>query len=121
MKQIIIGSYQMGSNNVQLVLRAGTGGDFYMLPEEGKIARIKVGADQKQWARVVNAFLHEALELEYERIGCRYEHGNWVGSDMSDFMFVATHPQFTEVVARVAELTAHALPDLAKAWKGWNR
>ena len=120
MKQRVVGQYEMGHNCVQISLREGTGGEFYLIPQKGRVASIKLGADN-DWMHVVNAFLHEAMELEFERMSCRYEHGGYVGRDMSDFLFVASHPQFTEIVARVAELTATALPDVAKTWKQWRK
>ena len=53
MKQKVIGVFELGYENVQLVLREGIGGEFYLFPED-TIARIKVGGDHGDWRDVAN-------------------------------------------------------------------
>ena len=120
MKQKIIGTYSCGVEEVQLVLREGTGGEFWTMPEKGCIARIKVGANM-EWPEVMSALLHEALELQMHRIGCRFDPTGDCGRDHSSYLFVMTHPQFSNVVGRAAQFASAALPDLAKAWKKWGK
>ena len=121
MKQKIIGTYPLGYEQIQLVLREGTGGEFFTLPEDGKIPRIKIGADNNYWWETVELLLHEVNEFCMMRLACRYNQSNSVLRDHSNYLFVMTHVQFGECCARSAELLAKALPDLGKAWNKWKR
>ena len=54
MTQVIVGVYTMGYEDVEIVLREGTGGEFYNCPGKGQIPRIKIGADvERNRLRVV--------------------------------------------------------------------
>lgn len=117
MKQKTIGSFYMGRESVQLVLREGTGGEFFMSPELGSIARIKVGAEHEEWDRVLAVLLHEAMELAYEKLGRRYDVTNDFSGDHSTYLFVVPHVAFSNACAMVAEFVAACSPGLKKEWK----
>ncbi len=106
---------------VQLVLREGSGGECYPLPGDIPHPRVKVGADQAQWSDVVVVTLHEAAELVASTLLYRYEQTNDDGNDRLSLLFVMTHPQFSEVCARVGMFLAQCLPDLGVAWKKWRK
>ncbi len=122
MKQKIIGIY-IGREQCQLVLREGTGGEFWVTPEKGSLPRIKVGAGEVggTWKSVVDVLLHEALELQLYRLGCRFEPSDDMGRDHATYLFVLNHCQFSDAVARTGLLLAQCLPDLAREWRRWNR
>ncbi len=121
MKQTIVGTYEIGSDYVQIVLREGTGGEFYLMPEHGKVPRVKIGADYEHWDEVVNVLIHEVRELIYYKLGCRYEPDNDWSNDHGQFLFVITHVKFSDACNREALCLTKCLPDLAKAWKKWRR
>ena len=122
MKQKIIGTFYMGHTEVELVLREGDGGEFYAAPERGKIPRIKVGADYKEWRKVVQVLLHEAMELVMEDMYLRYNCSKETAGDHASYMFMFNHsPQFTEICARVGDFLTDALPALATEWKKWKK
>lgn len=120
MKQVIVGLFQFGYETVEIVLRDGTGGEFYSCPEMGRSPRIKVGADGK-WGDVVRILLHELLELAMFRQGCRYEVSGDVGQDMGAYVFMFTHAQFSNIQARAAEAIVLSLPAVSTAWRKWRR
>lgn len=121
MKQVIVGVYEAGYDQIELVLREGTGGEFYIIPEKGGIPRIKIGADCKEWIEVVDTLLHEIYEHVFDRLRCRYEISNQVTTDHSAYLFSFSHNQFCEACCRVSEFITNALPDLAKAWEAWRK
>jgi hypothetical protein len=121
MKQVIVGVYYFGHDQAQLVLREGTGGECYVTPEKGSIARIKVGADEKQWSGMVAVLLHEVTELASAKMGLRWHPSDNIGNDNGEFLFAMTHPQFSELSARAADYLAESLPDLSAAWKKWHK
>lgn len=121
MKQLIVGTYELGSDFVQIVLREGTGGEFYLMPEHGKVPRVKIGADYKYWWEVANVLLHEIIELSYEKLGCRTEPSFNMGNDHSKYIFVIPHQIFSESTARVAYCLTDCMPDVEKAWKKWRK
>ncbi len=120
MTQIVIGSYECGYDNVDVVLRDGTGGEFYLTPEPGKCARLKVGADGP-WGAILKRFMHEAIEFAATRALCRYTPSIDMANDNGGYLFVMSHLQMSHVAACVAELSARALPDLCAGYKAWNK
>ena len=121
MKQAIVGTYEFGYENVQLVLREGIGGEFYVLPGDINYPRIKIGADQAHWKALVTVLLHETMEFAYTRIGARYAPSEELGRDHAAYFFILTHPQLSESCGRAADFLANCLPDLDQAWRQWNR
>jgi len=121
MKKQIIGIYEIGYERVQVVFRAGLGGEFYLCPRDGKIPRIVIGADQDRWSEVVTVLLHEAMEMIILRVGGRYKPTNRIMSDHGCYLFCFDHDQFSDACARVGEFMASALPEVGTAWKKWKR
>jgi hypothetical protein len=120
MKQEIVGIYEIGWDQVELVLREDTGGEFYLIPEKGCIPRIKIGADYKEWEEIVSVLLHETFEFAFDRVRCRYENSDEVVRDHSSYLFVLPHVTFSETCARVGEFISKALPDLKEKWEKWK-
>ena len=120
MKQVVVGVYGLGADQVELVLREDTGGEFYVQPEKGKIPRIKVGADHEEWGRIVAVLLHEAFELALHRSQCRFLGSDDMGRDHSEYLFVMRHYQFSDACAKAGYFLSDALPDLSGAWKKWK-
>lgn len=121
LKQVIVGVYSFGYEDIELVLREGDGGEFYNCPGKGEIPRIKIGADSKQWRDILSIFLHEAFEFTFNRLGCRYSDSYDMGNDSASYLFVASHIKFSDACARVGEGIATALPDLSRAWVKWQK
>jgi hypothetical protein len=121
MKQKVVGHYSLGHEDVEVVLREGTGGEFWCVPEDGHIARIKIGADYTDWSSIISVLLHEAFELVYERLQCRFDPTDDMGSDHSSYLFVASHTKFLDACSKVAMLLSECLPDLSEAWRVWNK
>lgn len=123
MKQVIVGSYQLGPQSVQLVLREGIGGEFYTVPKVGSTPRIKVGYGDPGdgWYRVVEVLHHEAMELAMTLAGVRFAPAPDFGNENGSYLFVMTHTQFSEVGARTGQFLAASLPDLGRAWGKWRK
>ena len=121
MKQKVVGIYEIGYEKAQLVLREGTGGDFWMVPGDIDCPRIKIGADQEKWCDLLVCLLHEAGELALARLKCRYMPTESIAMDVHSYVFIMTHPQFSEVQALTAEFVANCWDDLGKAWKAWKK
>ena len=122
-KQIIVGVYEAGWEQIELVLREGTGGEFYFIPEVGKnkVPRIKIGADHDEWYRILEVCLHEIDEYVMSSMGLRYKSSNNVSNNHDDYIFQMTHTQFAEKSSRVAEFICNSTYDLNKAWKKWKK
>ena len=118
-RQIVVGTFYIGREQCQLVLRDGNGAEFYLTPEDGALPRIKVGADDADWAGLVSRLLHEAMEFAIERARCRFE--RCANTDQGGYVFVLDHAAFTECCERVGEFIACALPSLANSWKKWRK
>ncbi len=121
MRQIVVGTFYLGHESCELVLREGSGAEFYTTPEPGHVARIKVGADDGDWPEIVARFLHEVAELSLHRAASRFRCTTDQTRDDAGFVFMFDHHTFSEVCSRVAEFATPALPRLADAWGAWNR
>lgn len=120
MKQTYLGVFRLGHEQMEVYLRDGTGGEFYTVPEAGRLPRIKVGADQC-WKDVVSVLHHEAMEFCLMRIECRFNPGSDFARDHASYLFIMTHPQFSEAGARTAWFLADCLPALGTAYRKWMK
>ena len=121
MKQEIIGTYYCGDWQIELVLREGVGGEFWFSPEKGKIPRMKIGADHREWKSMVDVFLHEVMEFVMVTMRLRYEHDRCRAQDNSAYTFIMTHEEFAEAVALAADYMVRSVDDLKKAWEKWHK
>lgn len=121
MRQKIVGVFSFGFEDCQLVLREGTGGEFYNCPGKGEIPRIKIGADVKEWKDIVSVLLHEATEFSMNRLRCRYNRDYDMGFDHAGYMFILDHPTFSDCCARVGEFISLSLPTLAREWEKFKK
>ena len=121
MRQTIVGTYHIGDVSVQLVLREGNGGDFYFQPGDIPYPRIKIGADVDNWRNVVTTLIHEAEEYVIASLCCRMSPDDEFGRDAASYVFWLRHEQFSDVCARTGMLVAECLPDVATAWKKWDK
>ena len=121
LKQTVVGIYEIGYEEVEVVFRDGQGGEFYVYPEKGHCARMKIGADQERWDELVAVLLHEAFELVADRLKCRYRAFNDISRDTGAFTFMFSHSDFSDICAKSAEFMARAMPDASAAWKKWKK
>ena len=122
MKQVIVGHYYCGYESIQVVLREGFGGEFFVTPELGSVARVKIGADQDTWGEMLAVFLHELFEFSLVRLGKRFEQdGNIIPKSSSSFLFVMNHEEMHLAVSMVAGCMEDCVPDLGKAWDKWQK
>lgn len=121
MRQKIVGVFRLGDEFCELVLREGTGGEFYFTPGDGHVPRIEIGGDYDSWGRVVNCLVHESVEFSLARLKCRFLSQDDNGDDAHGYLFVASHPDFSDACARAAIFITDALPPLATKWKGWKK
>ena len=72
-------------------------------------------------ASLLLTLLHEVNELALERLHCRYEHPYQMSSDMHAYLFVITHPQFSEMNGLAADFLANCWEDLGQVWREWSK
>lgn len=121
MKQQTVGTYYIGHEQIQVVLREGMGGEFFSCPERGSVPRMKIGADSCSWPYIVGTVLHEAFEFQMSMRSCRLEPADDLGRDHAQYIFLMKHPQYSDICARVGQFMADALPDISRAWSKWKR
>lgn len=111
MKSQVVGVYLLGPTQCQLVARAGTGGDFHGTPNDLRCPRMSIGIECA-WEEVLVSLVHEALELALWTQGCRWYPSAMVANDLTAFLFVTSHVQFSEGCARAGWFLAQAIPAL---------
>lgn len=110
----------MGSENVRLFVDDTYGARFGVDDNESA-SYITIGLDQDNWWQVVTALLHEAFEMSLYRHSCRYSQGPDYAADNGNYLFVATHTQFSEATARAALFIANCLPRLEEEYKKFHK
>lgn len=115
MDQTIVGVYELGYENIQLVLREGRGGEFYFNPDKD-IPRIKIGGDYTLWQDLYTVLLHEVSEFALTRGGYRYSGSQDLSMDTGAFLFIFSHAQFADSCAKAAEFLVSCHKDLRNAW-----
>lgn len=120
-KQVIVGTFSTGFEDCQLVLREGEGAEFYNCPGVGECPRIKIGADVESWKDIVAAVLHEVMEFCFNRLKCRYDCSYDLGRDHAGYLFVSSHPMFSDACARASHFLAECLPGLKSSWERWRK
>jgi hypothetical protein len=124
LKQKIVGIFEFGYEQVQLVLREGTGGEFYMIPEAGSLPRIKVGAHDTagEWGSCLATLLHEVFEFAMLRADARFSPDHRVEpKSHADYLFVMDHEKFQVCCAKSAEFLVKAVPALSAAFNAWHK
>lgn len=120
MKQKTVGTYEVGYECIQLVIREGTGGEFWFLPGDIKTPRIKIGVDET-WLIVRTALLHEIQELILARLKCRFHPFDDLGNAHDSYIFTIDHHNFSDLCYRVSEFLDSCIPDLKKAYREWHK
>jgi hypothetical protein len=116
----VLGHYRIGLEIVQVDLREGDGGEFYYFPENGTSPRIVIGADE-DFEGVLAVLIHEVAELSMCRLGLRFIGSEDLSNDHSGYLFVLSHPQFSDICNRLALAIVTIQKDLQKAWKKWHK
>lgn len=121
MRQKLVGVYHFGFEQVELYARDDTGGDVFVLPEKGRLPRMKIGMDYRHWNGVIATLFHEVMELAMDRANCRFRPTNNLNWSSDCYVFHLDHHQFTESCARAAEFTVACQDDLHRTWKSWRK
>lgn len=116
MRDQLIGVYDIGSENVRLVVREGIGGEFGIYPSP----TIWIGIQPKNWSLVWESLLHETTEFVAFRMHARYSPDNCMTSDHGAYFFAFNHSTFSDICAKVAIFTVPALPMLRTAWEAYH-
>jgi hypothetical protein len=121
MRQKIVGTYRLGDEMVQLVLREGGGADFYTTPGDIPNPRMKIGADRQSLDWLIDSVQHEAQEHSMSILRLRFLRGDSYYVDSTAYVFMLDHEEFTEVCHRAAMFLGDCLPDLKRAWAKWKK
>lgn len=119
-QQIKIGCYRLEGIQVDLYMMEGTGGEFYLSPENGFLPRIKVGADTT-WGMLVSTLVHESLEFHLHMANCAYSPEQNDGNGSDRFVFWLNHYNLSVACVEVGEFLVAVLPDLASVYKQWHK
>jgi len=119
-KRFKVGQYIIGSECIDLDIRAGDGGEFYFVPAMGEVPRVVVGIDDN-FSGVLGVFIHEIFEYVMTKNRLRWLMTEDLSNDHSGYTFIMTHPEFSDCCNRLTEGLLSAQLDLEKAWKSWHK
>ena len=111
-----LGVFRLNHENVDVYYWPHSfGGEFYFAPDLINKPRIKIGVCYSTFEEVLNVALHEAYEAVMTWHRLRFMLSGGCGSS-DGYTFILTHPQFTEVTAKVAVFIADVYEPLRKVW-----
>lgn len=116
MKQLLIGTFDLGCEEVGLVVRDGVGGEFTTSPR----STIFIGIQTHDYGLVMEALLHEAFEFVAFRLQARYSPDGSYSSDHGFYLFSFTHMTFSDIMAKVARFSVAAIPALKPSWETYH-
>ena len=103
--------YTFGWEEVTIKTEPGYGG-YFMMPNNVIVIRLS-----GTWEQTVAVFLHEAMEWQMSRNKSRFNVTEDLGKDVHSYMFMMSHPVFSDCCAKVAELWTECEKDLKRVWK----
>lgn len=116
---VLIGSFKLGYENVQVYVTLGKGGGSSgnLCPKDTRqTGVITVAVDSRHWGFVIGDLLHEAGEYQMVRQGFCKVPSLKTSEDSGDCMFVYSHAQFSEICARTGAFLAAVVPKLATVY-----
>lgn len=117
-KQPFVGTYRLGTSNVDVYGITGQmGGQFFLIPDSKSLPRIKIGFGYKHWWEVVNVVLHESFEYLAVQRGKRFGPDGACDGASDIYLFVLNHSDMTNICDEQAYFISNCLPDLATVWK----
>ena len=116
MKHVLIGSFDLGCEEVGLIVREGVGGEFVTNPRPA----ISIGIETHDFGLVMEALLHEAFEFVAFRLQVRYSPDGSYSSDHGFYLFSFPHSTFSDIVAKVARFSVPAMPALKASWEAYH-
>lgn len=115
MTEVNVGIYELGYDNVQLILSPGRSGSFSLNPNKS-MPCIRVGGEYTKWQNFYAVLLHEAFEFALTRKGCRYVDTQDLSCETGAFVFSLSHAQFSDCCAMASEFLTSCHKDLKVAW-----
>lgn len=115
-----LGFFELGWEDVELVVNESTGGLFYFIHPETRRPRIEIGLDNHEYEHIFGCLCHEAMEYSYTRANLRYDNSEKSTGDRGSFLFVFNHIQFTEATSRASEFIQSANEPLKKAFEEYK-
>jgi hypothetical protein len=116
MREQLVGAFNLGYENVRLVVREGVGGEFVT----GPVPTISIGIQAADWSLVYESLYHECHEFAAFRTGSRYTPDNSMSSDHGYYFFAYSHTTFSDICGRVTAFMIPALPVLRQAWQAYH-
>ncbi len=112
-----LGRFALGVHSVKLDVDAESRDGFFNLSKN----HIIVGLGYSRWPHVLEVLLHEAVEFSTAANKCRFVPDISTSDSADAYIFLMTHPQFSEVIGQAAEFLAAAAPIVAKEFDRVNR
>ena len=112
---VLLGSFDIGAENVLLYATTSAGGEFITNPAPSMW--IGVGGD---WDLTYQTLLHEAAEFAALRLGARFTPDDDMSADCGAFLFMMDHAKFSNLCGRVGRFMISANPYLRKAWESFH-
>jgi hypothetical protein len=107
----------VGGENVRVLLRPGTGGEFFLSPDDGGTPCVVLGSygGRRDLRRICGVLGHELFELLASRYGHRYDQSPVRSGSHAAYWFMLDHEEMDFVVQAVSVAVFDVLPALRGA------
>jgi hypothetical protein len=115
-----LGTFRLGHEPVKLCADIDADGSSWLIDGDCKeLGKITIAFDQgnTEWERIMEDLMHETIEYAFSRMGLRFEDSMATAKDTQMFVFMMTHLEFLEAVARATQFVVRAQPHLLKLYR----
>lgn len=115
----LVGIFELGEFPVCLYALDGTDGSCStgknVLPE------ICVGVEDEEFSSAIDILYHELFEYECMRLGYRLVRTNDASRDHSAYVFIMSHPEMSNVIARATGFAEACRESLKEEWREYHK
>jgi hypothetical protein len=110
-----LGGYNLGRSDIIIYVDTNFDGGCFNLNI------FTIGIKRQEWWEVLEVLLHELTEFNYSMNHCRLTPDIEFTKSHDSYLFLLTHPQFSECTAQIANCLAQVIPDLTKVYNEYKR
>jgi len=112
-----LGTYKLGSENVNVFIGGPSGGSFNLSPKDGSIPFIELLLDGKDGSDILRVLMHEAFEFYCARHGLRFDTMPMRSDSHASYHFFMNHEQMDHAMYAISGFIAPVMIDIEKFLK----
>lgn len=112
----LVGTYDLGMHPVKLFIDTELDGGRFNTSNDSHVGEMVVGMSD-EWSVMMEVLMHESFEALALSMELRFSPSVDYSESSSNCIFVMTHEQMGEIIARVGKFMADCLESFARAYR----